>query len=613
MNKMVSRRKFISMTLMMLVLLFMFQFTQVIKDLDNQYNVNEYVMENPLNEMSEWKMTGISSEEFAVDADEKFVVYLGGTDDEVRHVVYQWCTYTKRNFVEGMSIDDIRKHASNIEVVLINSEEYEIQKNVGRLANLAYNGVSLIFCNLPNTEVLQSSKDLQTLLGIRSIEASEVELQGIKLFSGFLLGGETIYEVKEPEDEKRQDLDLTIPYYVAFGGTKTYMVGVLENTKKDNEYLPAIIWRNSYEDAKVFAVNGDYMSDSTGLGILNAMMAELHPYELYPVLNAQNLTVANFPGFAEENTEEIYRIYSRTPSSLYRDIIWPGISATTGKNLLNETLFFMAQTDYEDGIEPSGSDYVFYLKDMKEQGSEAGISLNNRSNISLSEKLERDNVFYEKVNDGYLFTAGYVGTTQERENLLNNGLLETPVLESLQTIVQKYDSDSDIAGYLSPNVTMLSTICDGFDYTYSQDLRMRSLQTALGYSNILLDMHVLTWPVDTGDTWEKMYDDFSRNVNTFWNAFKMFDKITVSETDQRVRNMFALDYSHMCEDNVITLSVDNLQTEAWFILKTNNNDIKEVIGAEYKLIEDDAYLLRITDENVRIYLEEEAKPYYYIP
>lgn len=613
MNKMVSRRKFISMTLMMLVLLFMFQFTQVIKDWDNQYNINDFVMENPLDKMSRWNMTEGNLTDANVEADEKFVVYLGGTEDPVRHVVYQWCTYTKRNFLEGLTIDEIRKFASNIEVVLINSQEYEIKENVGRLVNLAHNGVSMIFCNLPDTEIIQSSTDLQTLLGIRRIEASEVEVQGIKLFSGFLLGGETVYEVKEQKEVKRQDLDLKLPYYVVFGGTETYMVGVMEDDRIDNEYLPAIIWRNSYKDAKIFAVNGDYMSDSTGLGILNAMMAEFHPYELYPIVNAQNLTVANFPGFADENAEELRRIYSRTPGNLYRDIMWPSISATTGKNQLDETLFFMAQSNYSDDIEPTDADYVFYLKEIKEQGSEAGISLENHSDITLAEKIDRDNDFYEPANDGYLFTAAYVGSKEEANDLLNHRLLNVPVLDSLQTVVQKYDVEADVFSYLDQDVTLLNTTSDGFDYTFSQDLRMRSLQTALGYSNILLDMYVLTWPESTDDVWEKMYDDFSRNVNTFWKPFKKFDNTTISETDRRVRNMFALDYSHVCEENVISLHVDNLQSEAWFILKTNNSDIKKVTGAEYKLIEDDAYLLKINAEEVRIFLEEETRPYYYIP
>ena len=610
---MVSRRKFISMTMMMLVLLFMFQFTQVIKDMDNRYNVNEYAGESAQSGSTAWKMSDTGQEETAVQESVEYVVYYGNPDSEIGQVVYQWCLYTKRDMLENLTLDEMKEYASSIELLLIDSSYVDWNKDIKKLTKLANQGVSMVFCNLPDSDVLEASEEAMDLLGIRSVEASEVELQGIKLFEGFLLGGETVYEVKEPEDALRQDLDFHIPYYVVFGGTKTYMVGMLSDESIENEYLPAIIWRNSYGDARIFAVNGDYMCDSTGIGILDAMMAEIYPYELYPVINAQNLSIANFPGFAEENSEELMRLYSRTPSGLYRDIMWPSITATTGKSLLNETLFFMAEADYSDGNTPQTTDYVFYLKEMKEHGAEAGVSLSNRSEMDLKSKVETDASFYNKANDGYTFTAAYLDDNAEREEILEKNLLQASYLENIKTMVQKYSRDTKVVSYVTSDVTLLSTTCDGFDYTFSQDLRMRSLQTALGYSNILLDMYVLTWPEDTGDTWENMSDSFARNVNTFWAPFQIFDNTTISETDARARNMLNLDYEHSSENNMITLRVDNFHEEAWFILKTNNSILETISGAEAEEIEENAYLLRITSPQVRIQLKNKDVPYYYIP
>lgn len=45
------------------------------------------------------------------------------------------------------------------------------------------------------------------------------------LFSDFLLGGEEIYEVTEPGEEERQDMNPSVPWYTTGAGTKTYMVG----------------------------------------------------------------------------------------------------------------------------------------------------------------------------------------------------------------------------------------------------------------------------------------------------------------------------------------------------------------------------------------------------
>ena len=38
------------------------------------------------------------------------------------------------------------------------------------------------------------------------------------------------------------------------------------------------------------------------------------------------------------------------------------------------TCFMQPQADYEDGIEPDTKDMIFYLKQMKEQEAEVGLS-----------------------------------------------------------------------------------------------------------------------------------------------------------------------------------------------------------------------------------------------
>ncbi len=617
MDRMVSRRKLVSMTMMMLVLLFMFQFTQVIKDVGNDYNVNEYAVEPLIDKTSSWKMEATDS--IGSTKNYGYVAFLGDRGSQLGNIVEQWCTYTKRELKDYSSVDELEILAENKpEILLIDSNYVDFKKDTNSLGTLTNKGVSIIFCNLPDVNVIAKNGRLRELLGIKSVEAYEVELTGVKLFSGFLLGGDTIYAVEEEEQSKRQDLDLNIPWYAVFGGTKSYMVGMLEeelleNYKHKNEMSPAIIWRNSYKNAMVFAVNGDYMSDSTGLGILNAMMAELHSYEIYPVINAQNLTVANFPGFAEENTEEIMRLYSRDQSDLFRDIMWPSINATMKRNRLHESVFFMAQADYLDNNEPKADEYVFYLKELNEQKAEAGVSINSREkNISLADKMARDSEFYVKANNGYVFTAAYADDS-ENVSELRRIIGNEKALNDIKTIIQRYDESTPIVSYLNKDITLQNTITDGVYYTFSQDLRMKSLQTALGYSNTLLDMYPIAWPESEDDVWEKMYDDYSRNIDTFWKVFHMFDNTTASESDRRIRNFLSLDYEHQLNDNVLSLEVKNMQDKAWFILRTNGQKVDKVEGASVKKIEDEAYLLMINEADVKIYLKNMDELYYYMP
>lgn len=90
------------------------------------------------------------------------------------------------------------------------------------------------------------------------------------------------------------------------------MVGILSDVRPDSGRQPAIIWRNGLENACVFCINGNYLKDNSGIGILDAMMAESYSFEIYPVINAQNLVIANYPGFASENENKMEKIYSQS-------------------------------------------------------------------------------------------------------------------------------------------------------------------------------------------------------------------------------------------------------------------------------------------------------------
>ncbi len=614
MNGMISRRKFISMTMMMVVLLFMFQFSQAVKDMGNDYNVNPYARASQVDGDTAWQPVAQETEDVSIYRmkERDYVAFLGSTDNQLGSIVRQWCVYTKRDWKEYASVAELTEiKRKKPEVLLIDSGYVNFRTEADDLLTLAEMDISMVFCNLPDAQTIKQYKNVRELLGIQQVEAEEVELKGIKLFSGFLLGGETVYQIQEKEDEERQDLDMTIPWYVAFGGTKTYMVGVLEDEAIENEYLPAIIWRNSHGDGKIFAVNGDYMYDTTGIGILDAMMAELHSYELYPVINAQNLTIANFPGFAAENTDRLMAVYSRNARGLFQDIMWPAIMSISGKTENKDSVFFMAQGDYTDENEPSDKDYIFYLKELKEQEGEAGVSLEIRSEgLTAREKVERDAAFFDEANDGYLFSAGYAGSAEAVEQIQNQ-LEGVKALENLKTLVQKYDAQTDLVSYLEEDILVQNTTSDGCNYTFTQDLRMRSLQTALGYSNILLDMYCVAWPEDGEDSWEKVYDGFSRNINTFWRPFGQFDKTTISESNERARNMLALDFADRREGDIIYVQVENLKEEAWFILRIHGEEIEEISGAQAYELEEGAYLLQITEPIIRIQLKDAEGPYYY--
>ena len=61
------------------------------------------------------------------------------------------------------------------------------------------------------------------------------------------------------------------------------------------------------------------------------------------------------------------------------------------------------QFDYGDEKEPREGEVAYYLKLLKEEYGEAGLSSGNVSGTGLSEKMEKDETFWKKEAPGYCF------------------------------------------------------------------------------------------------------------------------------------------------------------------------------------------------------------------
>ena len=609
-ERMITHRKYFSIVTMMVVLLFMFMFTQVAKENISGYTINAYAAEKPVSGGGRWMPrqggSGPGTEGEPSVEDGGFILLFGDKESAVGNIVQQWCLYTKRELVTRGSVAGYAPESGKLpEMVLVDSAVVDYGRDLKTLTGLADRGIHLVFCTLPDVSVIRAQRDLRKLLGIQYVRADEVEVEGVHLFEDFFLGGSYMYIVASEEDEKRQDLDLTMPWYVTLTGTKTYMVGMLNEVLRDevakNEYFPGIIWRNSYGEAMVFAVNGDYMSDLTGIGILSAIVYETKDYDIYPIINAQNLVITDYPNFSDENTQVIEDVYSRTPRVVQQDIFWPTLLSVLRRGGWKLTSFITPQYDYQDEIEPVADNLVFYLHQFKEAGAEAGISLRHGEEVSLPEKARRDGEFYRSLDNDYIYSAAYIKTEEFSEL---EGLADVEFTENLRTITCEYDPEDHLVFYYSDGVTGQGIVSDARLQTYTENVRLRSLETALGYCNVKIDMHDVLWPESDDTHWERVYESVASNLDTWWKPFGSFTKTTLTQSDTRLRTFLNLDYATGREKDRVRLEVEGLEGEAWFLLRTHGEGVAEITGAECQEVERDAYLLRVTEPQVEIQLEK---------
>lgn len=597
---MVSRRKFFSIAIMMFVLLFLFQFSMVLRDRQNTYDVNSNLAPKQNDGKNVWKNEELDPASVGT-TDRRYVLFVGDSSSDMAEAVSRWCTYAKWDISKCSSMEKFKENDKNLPGMLIlESEKYALDDNLKKIEELEQKGVIIVFGCLENAENIEKNQELQDFMGICKVVSAKTEITGVKLFEGLLLGGEVVYETPEDKDERdRQDLQLNVPWYQVGSGTKTYMVGLLDQSKQketvENEELPTLIWRNGIRNGSIFCVVGDYMKDSTALGLLDGMVAEASSYYIYPVVNAQNLSMINFPVFADENNEQMMELYSQSITGMARDIMWPSLISIVEKGGLKMTCFMQPQTNYEDGIEPTSRDLVFYLKQMKEQNAEAGLSLQYKNAESLRDKLNQDAEFFRKADSSYKYGAAY---TEEKDLDTVKALMNTELMKNVSTLVCKYTEDEPVISYCTDSVTLQSVISDGMNYTYSDDIRMRSIQSSLGYTNVMLNMQKIFWPERKKDRWQIMQKRFSSNLLTYWKNFTGFDSTTLSESNTRTRTFLNLDFSETRTDDEIILKTS--ESGSWFILRTHGEEIGEIEGGTQKKLEDNVYLIQAQDTTVKI-------------
>ena len=606
---MVSRRNYLTIAMMFVILLFMFQFTGVMKEQLSEYESNEYADDTTT---SFQRSDAFLAEQTSADACE--VIYVGEAGGAEESVVKTWCSYRKRTFFCSSSLallDSLQDDA--LQVLVVDGSKVTSEEEVAVLRREAQMGVTVIFATLPQSSVIREYRDLRELLGIRAVIADEIPLAGMHLFSGFLLGGEEIYEVTELGEEERQDMNPSVPWYTTGAGTKTYMVGTLsdetieqtvdneiraqyagmEEEAAKNSLLPAIFWRNSVDTAKIFCVNGDYLADISAVGILDAMMGETYDSDIYPVINAQNLVIADLPAFVSENEEEMQKRYSQSAQAVYQEIVWPSLTSIASRTGAKMTCMMTPQFTYTDEEEPDGENVTYYLKRLKEEHAEAGLSADSREGIPLSEKIKQDQTFWQTYAPSYRFLSLYADGVKSIGE-------ESALPAEIRTVALGSGASGQAVGYLNENVTLQPSTSSGIRHTFLDDFKVKCMETALGYSNITLDLYSVTYPEGDEDSWEKMSKKIAANLGTYWKAYEAFDATTLTESDGRIRRFLALDYKQQRAGNVITLSLEHREDAAWFLLRLHGEKVTEVAGGSFEEIEDGVYLILAEEDEVSV-------------
>ena len=606
---MLSKRNFIMMFTMIIVVLALFLSSVVLKEYYNDYDVNHMAETEALDKKDSFFVNGETDGQ---------VLYFGEEENGYFEVIKEWSEYRKKEFTALNSLDTVSGIEDvNRKYLLVDGELFETNTEEYAEAFIEYvsKGGVVIFYRMPSYNTIRNCDALRNLLGIQRLRGETVKLQEIRLYSGFLLGGETHYSFDEASDPDLADMEREIPWYDISARTKTYMVGFLSAEEKsslgiNNEDMPAIIWRSNMENGSVFAVNGDYIK-TAGIGILDAMLYEAQEYTLYSVVNAQNLFIAGFPDLTNENEKRMAEVYGMTTEQFCRDILWPSFVAAADTGNWKMTSFVSVKQNDSTKTKPKTDGLIDYLKYFNEESAEAGVSLGriNSSDIRASVKDEKAQL--DKLDLDYMFAAGYVrNDNKDKLDSLINSEGKTDYFTDIRTVVGEYAENERTIYWLTDKITCQNATTDAYKHSYRDSLRLKSIETSLGFSGVQADIFRILNPKTEKDQWQNLADKIAANIDTYWKPFAAFDKTTVSQSDERVRNFLNGKVTSNRNNDTVTIKAENYNGSAYLLLRTHGEEIYEMTGGSYKKVEKDAYLLTLTDDSARIKLKSKISLYY---
>lgn len=607
---MLSKRNLAAMLTIIMVVLVLFLSSAVLKEYYNDYDVNHMAAQEL-----------IPKKEQSPGAEKQQVWYFGQEDNGYLEGIAEWAEYRKKALTVFSSLAEagaITPPDSGQTVCLLVDGvllENDTEQSARTLAEYVKQGGVVIFYRMPSYGTIRDCAALKNLLGIQRLRAETVSLREIRLYSGFLLGGETHYSFDGAQNPELADLQREIPWYDVSAGTKTYMVGFLAEEEKNslnlnNEDMPAIIWRSNLENGSVFAVNGDYIKQ-TAAGILDAMLYEAQEYSLYSVVNAQNLSITGFPDLTAENEESMAEIYGMTAEQFCRDVLWPSFVAAAGKNNWKITSFVSVKHTDSAEKEPKMGMLIDYLKYFNEESAEAGVSLGRIGGSDIRMSVADEKNALDSLRLDYLFAGGYVRRENKDQlaDLLNaDGRMD--FFSDIRTVVGESDESGRVLYWLTDYITVQNVTASAYRHSDRDSLRLKSLETALGYSNVQVDIYRVLNPDSEKDEWENLADKMAANIATYWRPFSVFDKTTISQSDTRVRNFLNGSIQSTKNGSRISVKTEDFAEEAYLLLRTHGERLADMTGGSFQQVEEDAYLLTLTSDTADLILESELDPYY---
>lgn len=575
---MIKKEYYMISVIIMVVALIMFQSLGIATSIFQQEDVNAYAKQTSFQASSAMKS-------FAVEDQEEVALFDSG------HAwLQEWLQNNKKTY--HLYQESAQLSQSDAPLLIVNPDQLQ-EADYTMLYELLQEDRVIVFTKLPDVQYLEHEQ-VKALLGIKAYQGMK-EIEFIKVYDGFFIGEETHYQ---------EDVELNIPYVTLQSGYKVFIDGYLEEEQAEikNEEMPPLMWRSYVNEGFVYVMNNDFMADpAIGMGFMTGICNDYQPYSLYPIVNAKSMVLVNFPMISNENETALMQRYSRSSISLMRDVVYPQLISILDEIGCKGTFLFSSRLDYDVQKPIDENTLAFYMEHLNREGAEMGLSGIQMSDLPLSEKLQQDIEVFKSLYPDYEFRV--FAAEHETDDTLRN-LTKYPVTESLQTFFVPEGSRDNLFDYLNEDGLYIQSNWNMKEYSYLSDLKLKSLFTSLGMVNMTVDMKNLIYPQSDQDDWTVLSKDMSRYGATYLSPYLSFDSTLLSEADERIRQFMALDYNEHRNGDVIDISIENFEKDAYFMLHLHDEEIVSCENGDFVEVDDGVYLLHATQASMSVTVKE---------
>ncbi|GAA0178412.1 DUF2194 domain-containing protein [Clostridium sediminicola] len=536
-------------------------------------NLNYYIRKSKENLNMEAKNTiPVLEEGKKVELNQTCLIVAGEDKNNSLGIVEESLEKAKIGYNSKTKFEDITdKELNSAEIIIINGSEFSSLGNVEMVYEYLKKDKHIIFTSMPDAHFVETSK-LHEIMGIKNITKFKNQ-EGVKFLSGFMLGG--LLEFPE--------LSYDAPNIELLSTTKIYATGF-----KDSP----LIWRNIFDESEIYVVNGQFFETNAGFGILSAIMAQIYPDYIYPVVNAKVFTYMGLPYVSDENTSEIEEIYSRNTMQLQQDILIPDILS------INKSRKFIPNGFFTDSFNKDNRKKIdgFNANQINNYGKDI-YKLNGEVGMVYSGDLEKDIEIYHN-----LFSKNFESLYLNEEDVETlNEAISKDKFSFIESVFGPWTSKNKSFGYLNKSSVYIPFTIDGVPNADSQKLEFYAGVTAFGTIIQNLNFKQIIYPEDDRDNWMNVSREYIKFIDSYREKFQMIEERNISDTAQVVKKFEINSPSIEYFNNKIEIRLEEWYGEAYFILRTNKA-ITSINEGTIEKIEEGAYLVTAKNKKVDINL-----------